>query len=109
MEPTLQHPPRVRYIAFLALSVLSVGVVFYHHIEKWSWLDSLYFSVITLATVGYGDLVPTTDFGKLFTIFYVIIGIGIFAASANYLLKRATLKRLEKRGKDLAAKEAVKD
>lgn len=97
MEPTFQHPPQMRYIALLALAVLGIGVVFYHHIENWSWLDSLYFSVITLATVGYGDLVPTTDAGKLFTIFYVVIGIGIFAASANYLLKRATLKRLQKR------------
>lgn len=97
MQPTLQHPPRVRYIALLAFSVLATGVVVYHHIENWSWVDSLYFSVITLATVGYGDLVPTTDAGKLFTVFYVLIGIGIFAASANYLLKRATLKRLQKR------------
>lgn len=81
----------------LAFSVVGIGVIFYHHVENWSLVDSLYFSVITLATVGYGDLVPTTDAGKLFTVFYVLIGIGIFAASANYLLKRATLKRLQKR------------
>ena len=97
MQQELQHPPRVRYIAFLALSVLATGAVFYHHVENWSWLDSIYFCVITLATVGYGDLVPTTNLGKVFTIFYVIIGIGIFAASANYLIKRAAINRMAKR------------
>lgn len=107
MEPSLPHPPRVRYIAFIALSVLSIGVVFYHHIEHWSWIDSLYFSVITLATVGYGDLVPTTDWGKLFTVFYVAIGIGIFAASANYLLKRATLRRLQKQDEKRSQKSST--
>lgn len=104
MEPTFQHPPRARYIALLALSVLGIGVIFYRHVENWSWIDALYFSVITLATVGYGDLVPTTDLGKLFTVFYVVIGIGIFAASANFLLKRATVKRLQKRDNDMKKK-----
>lgn len=96
----MPNPPRVRYIALLALSVLAIGVVFYRHVENWSWVDSLYFCVITLATVGYGDLTPTTDIGKLFTVFYVVIGIGIFAASANYLIKRAAMRRFGKRHVD---------
>ena len=95
MDASDLKPPRIRYIAFLALSVLGVGVVLYHHLEKWSWIDSLYFSVITLATVGYGDLVPKTDAGKLFTVFYVAIGIGIFAASANFLIKHAAIRRMQ--------------
>mgnify|MGYP003618606559 FL=1 len=97
MHQELQHPPRVRYIALLALTVLSTGAVFYHHVEKLSWLDSIYFCVISLATVGYGDITPKTDAGKIFTIFYVIIGIGIFAASVNYLVKRAAMNRLQNR------------
>ena len=97
MHPELQHPPRVRYIAALALSVLTVGAIFYHHVEKLSWLDSIYFCVISLATVGYGDITPRTSAGKIFTVFYVIIGIGIFAASVNYLIKRGAMNRLQKR------------
>jgi hypothetical protein len=42
-------------------------------------IDSFYFSTITLATVGYGDFVPTTVAGRTFTIFYVMFGAGIFA------------------------------
>ncbi|RIK18829.1 MAG: two pore domain potassium channel family protein [Anaerolineae bacterium] len=57
--------------------MLLVGVLVYHWLEGWSLLDALYFCVITLATIGYGDLTPTTPEAKLFTIFYVINGIGI--------------------------------
>lgn len=59
------------------------GTVFYHLIEGWSWLDSMYFSVITLTTVGYGDLSPETDIGKVFTMFYLLTGIGIIFGFIN--------------------------
>jgi voltage-gated potassium channel Kch len=60
-----------------------VGTVVYSALEGWSVVDSLYFSVVALATVGFGDLVPTTDVGKLFTVGYIITGIGILAAFAR--------------------------
>lgn len=63
-----------------ALLTLLLGTLVYHWIEGWTLLDSLYFSVISLATIGYGDFVPTTDFGKVFTIIYVINGIVILLA-----------------------------
>jgi hypothetical protein len=56
---------------------LAVGTVVYNRLEGWSLLDSLYFCVISLATIGYGDLTPTTPIARAFTIFYVINGIGI--------------------------------
>lgn len=54
-----------------------LGMLVYHYLEGWSWLDSLYFCVVTLATVGYGDITPNTPFAKIFTIFYILNGIGI--------------------------------
>lgn len=81
----------------MALAALTFGAVFYHHVEKLNWLDAFYFCTITLATVGYGDIVPHTDAGKLFTIFYVIVGIGILATFANLLIKQAVTKRELKR------------
>ena len=63
-----------------ALSTLMVGMFFYHWAEGWSYLDALYFCVVSLATVGYGDLTPTTPLARMFTIVYLINGIGILLA-----------------------------
>lgn len=63
--------------------VLSIGTISYHLLEGWNWLDSLYFSVITLTTVGYGDFSPQTDGGKIFTIIYIISGIAIILSFIN--------------------------
>ena len=54
-----------------------IGSLVYHFMEGWSWLDAVYFCVVTLATVGYGDFTPTTPLAKIFTMFYIINGIGI--------------------------------
>jgi hypothetical protein len=67
--------PLARPALIYAAALAGLGAVVYHWLEGWSWLDSIYFVVITLATVGYGDLHPTQPITKLFTIFYVINGI----------------------------------
>jgi voltage-gated potassium channel Kch len=81
-----------RIVASITLVVILGGAIFYHLVEKLSWLNAVYFCVITLATVGYGDITPKTDAEKLFTIFYVLIGIGIIATFVNLLVKRASLR-----------------
>jgi len=65
--------------------VILGGSTVYHYLEDWSWVDSVYFSVVTLTTVGFGDFAPKTDGGKIFTIFYIIIGIGIILSFINTL------------------------
>ena len=75
-------------IAAIAFTVLGVGAVFYHYVEGFTWLDSFYFCTITLTTIGYGDFSPKTDLGKLFTIPYAIMGIGILGAVINTLNQR---------------------
>tara|TARA_R110000796_G_scaffold252640_2_gene389761 strand:+ start:10508 stop:10828 length:321 start_codon:yes stop_codon:yes gene_type:complete len=63
--------------------VLAVGTTTYHYLEHWTWLDSLYFSIITLTTIGYGDFSPQTDWGKIFTIVYIIVGVGLILTFIN--------------------------
>lgn len=70
--------PGSRGVLAIAAAVIAAGTVFYRFVEDLRWLDSLYFSVITLTTVGYGDFSPVTDAGKVFTMGYVLVGIGIF-------------------------------
>lgn len=79
------------------LIILSGGTLFYHYVEKLSYVDAFYFSTITLTTVGYGDITPETTIGKLFTSFYVLTGIAILGSFANLLLKRQMVKRNRKR------------
>jgi voltage-gated potassium channel Kch len=62
-------------------------------VEGWSLLDSLYFSVVTIATVGYGDLAPRTTLGKIFTIGYIFVGIGIFVSAATSIAQAAIRSR----------------
>jgi len=80
----------------LAITVVILGTVVFHLLEKWSWIDSLYFTVITLATVGYGDLTPTTPVGKLFAVIFVISGVGIFLAFLNKVMERRVERSKEK-------------
>lgn len=68
--------PEFRALLFVVTGLLVTGTVFYTQVEGWRWLDSLYFCVITLTTIGYGDFSPQTDFGKVFTILYIVVGVG---------------------------------
>jgi len=77
-----------RIVLALSLFVLGLGTVVYRILEDWSWVDSFYFSVVTLTTVGFGDLSPTTTVSKLFTVFYIFSGISLIGALLNEFLKR---------------------
>lgn len=68
---------KILYAFLVVIILLSIGTFYFHKSEKWSYVDSFYFSTITLTTIGYGDLVPTQDSTKIFASFYAIFGIGI--------------------------------
>jgi hypothetical protein len=62
---------------------LLVGTLSYRLFEDWSWVDSLYFSTVAVPTVGFGDLAPSTDASKLFTVLYILAGISIITTYLN--------------------------
>lgn len=91
--------PQFRALSFLVVVLLASGTVFYWRFEDWTVLDSLYFSVITLTTVGYGDLAPTTAPTKIFTIVYVLIGLGILVSFLSLVAGHAVEARMERADK----------
>jgi voltage-gated potassium channel len=97
------NDPKFRSLLYLVVLTLTVGTIFYHTVEGWRWLDSLYFSVITLTTVGYGDFTPETDMGKIFTMVYIFVGLGILVGFVTpigeYLINRR-IEKIEKRNQE---------
>ena len=78
-----------RALFVLVLVILASGTFFYHGVEHFSYLNALYFSVTTLTTVGYGDLTPHTPLGKIFTMIYIFVGIGIILGFIEVLATHA--------------------
>ena len=81
----VRQNPETKSIPTVAGTVLLTGTLFYWQVEDWSILDSLYFSVTTLTTLGLGDLHPTGDGSRIFTMVYLLIGIGVLVAFVTAL------------------------
>ena len=64
----------------VAGALVLTGTLFYWRFEDWTVVESLYFSVVTLMTVGFGDFAPTSLGTQIFTIIYILTGLGILVA-----------------------------
>ncbi len=76
----------------ILIVVFFVGAILFSTVEGWGWVDAFYYTGITLTTIGFGDLVPTSAFGKIATIVFGFLGVGIVFYTAN-LLVRYTFER----------------
>ncbi len=68
---------------------MTSGVVGYMAIEKWSFLDAIYMTVISLTTVGYGEVHPLTPAGRIFTIVLLLTALGLVSYSVSLLAQAA--------------------
>ncbi len=84
----LRDPEFQGMLALLA-GVVGVGTVFYRIVEGWSWIDAFYFCVMTLATVGYNEVEPSGTLSKLFTIGFIVIGLGIMLGFVGVVTRNA--------------------
>ena len=74
--------------------VVLIGVLMMMYLEGLGAIDALYFSVVSLTTVSYGDFTPEATGGKLFVMLYLITGVAIVAALLNNILKSAGARRV---------------
>jgi voltage-gated potassium channel len=93
-----RRDPQFRTLVILVFFTLLSGTIFYMLQEGWSMVDSFYFSVTTLTTVGLGDLTPTTTLGKLFTVFYIFTGLSLVLGFIDTIAKETFTSR--RRGQD---------
>jgi len=89
--------PGGRLLILSVLAILVVGTTFYTIVEDWTVIEALYFTVITLTTIGYGDLHPTTEFSRLFTIFFVLAGVSTLLGFLNFILGRTVKEQVQRR------------
>ncbi len=78
MEELARTRDRLLGVAGMLLGVLGAGTLGYRFIEGWSLFDSLYMTVITVGTVGYGETHPLSTNGRIFTMGLILVGIGLF-------------------------------
>ena len=92
--------------------IVFAGSFAYHYVEGLSMLDSVYFVVITLTTIGYGDLAPLTDAGKIFTIFFSFFGIAfafyIFSMMGSRLFKEHLGRKVSEIKEETKEQEEIK-
>ena len=89
--------PGGRLLILSVSVILATGTTFYTIVEDWTVVQALYFTVITLTTIGYGDLHPTTELSRAFTIFFVLAGVSTLLGFLNFILGRTVKEQVERR------------
>ncbi|MEW5725569.1 MAG: NAD-binding protein [Thermodesulfobacteriota bacterium] len=73
---------KLKISAILGVVIILGGTLGYMLLEEWTFLDSLYMTVITVGTIGYGEIRPLSPAGRVFTLFVIVFGVG----NAAYLV-----------------------
>ncbi|MGV8080785.1 MAG: potassium channel family protein [Syntrophales bacterium] len=85
---------KFRIAATGLIILILTGTLGYHATEDWELLDSFYATIVTISTVGYGDFMPRTPQGKLFTIVLILFGVGTMFYTVGLLTQNMVEGRL---------------
>lgn len=81
------------------LAYFVLGAIFYPIEEEWGVGDTIYFSFVVMTTVGYGDLLPSSNGSKIFTCFFVLFALAIASVSLASVLNAVVMKVLQEKNK----------
>ncbi|AXP81761.1 Voltage-gated potassium channel Kch [Mariniflexile rhizosphaerae] len=100
MNPLIKFFKTKIYTAiFLLVVILSIGVLGYRFISNYSWIDAVYMTVITLTTVGFGEVIPLDYNSKIFTIFLILASVVIMGYALSiiteYILSKNNFEELK--------------
>lgn len=68
---------RLRFVGLSIAAVFAIGTLGYHYLEDYPWFDGFYMTLITITTVGFGEIHPLSQRGRMFTSFILLFGAGI--------------------------------
>ncbi len=83
----MERNVRLTFTVLLTLVLVIVGTAGYMLIEAWPFEDALYMTIITLATVGYGEVHQVSASGRIFTIILIVLGVGYFMYVVGLLVQ----------------------
>ncbi len=84
------------YVALVTLfGWIALGTFVFYRMEDWTRIQAFYFAVVTITTVGYGDLTPTTDMSRLFAAIYILVGVSIGIVTLGIVGSKIIAYRLE--------------
>ncbi|KAF9365831.1 hypothetical protein BGX34_008042 [Mortierella sp. NVP85] len=106
------HKQRILIAEAMALCLyLAIGALVFIYLERWTFLDALFFVMVTITTIGFGDHAPVTTGGRIFVIFYAAGGIVLLALVVNsirYVILEDLHGKLAARAKERKAKRHAK-
>ena len=90
--------PETKALPVAAGALVLTGTLFYWRFEDWTIVEALYFCVVTLTTVGYGDFSPTSAGTQIFTIVYILTGFGVLVALLTSVAEKYLEQKAERGG-----------
>jgi hypothetical protein len=94
----MRKSTQVEIVLTAVVIVIILGTLAYHALEGWGYIDSFYFTGITITTIGYGDMHPTTAMSKIFTVFFAFTGVGVSLFALSILATSYFERRERKMG-----------